>query len=290
MVVKPGSRVHDVAGGCSGPFLLFTKRQYTEQLRDTQGEQLLDMLRSQQHLRLKSLGFSDRNIARSCSVSRNTVRRVIDKATEMDISWPLDFDMTDGALEELLFPSDKSATDRRLPDYNYIRKELLRNGVTKKLLWIEYCEECRQAGEEPLMYSQFCEYIRRDEQKRRATMHIPRKPGEQIEVDWAGDPAHIIAPNTGELTDCWLFVGVMTYSQYTFVEAFMNERTGNWIKANVHMFEFFGGTAPMIVADNCTIAVDHKKSDCGHSHESVVAEEASTSASDAAFTESSCGA
>lgn len=48
MVVKPGSRVHDVAGGCSGPFLLFTKRQYTEQLRDTQGEQLLDMLRSQQ--------------------------------------------------------------------------------------------------------------------------------------------------------------------------------------------------------------------------------------------------
>ena len=106
---------------------------------------------------------------------------MIDKATEMDISWPLDFGMTDGALEELLFPSDKSATDRRLPDYNYIRKELLRNGVTKKLLWIEYCEECRQAGEEPLMYSQFCEYICRDEQKRRATMHIPRKPGEQIE-------------------------------------------------------------------------------------------------------------
>ena len=78
--------------------------------------------------------------------------------------------MTDGALEELLFPSEKSATDRCLPDYSYIRKELLRNGVTKKLLWIEYCEECRQAGEEPLMYSQFCEYIRRDEQKRRATM------------------------------------------------------------------------------------------------------------------------
>ena len=27
-------------------------------------------------LRLKSLGFSERNIARSCSVSRNTVKRV----------------------------------------------------------------------------------------------------------------------------------------------------------------------------------------------------------------------
>ena len=102
-------------------------------------------------LRLKSLGFSDRNIARSCSVSRNTVKRVIDKATEKQVSWPLDFDMTDKVLEELLFPSEKSATDRRLPDYNYIRKELLRNGVTKKLLWVEYCEECRQSGEVPLI-------------------------------------------------------------------------------------------------------------------------------------------
>lgn len=64
----------------------------------------------------------------------NAVRRVIDKVTEMDTSWPLDFSMTNGALEKLLFPSDKSVTDRRLPAYDYIRKELLRNSVTKKLL------------------------------------------------------------------------------------------------------------------------------------------------------------
>ena len=95
------------------------------------------MTKYREIFRLKSLGFSDRNIARSCNVSRNTVRRVIDRADELSISWPLDFGMTDGALEELLFPSEKSATDRRLPNYNYIRKELLRNGVTKKLLWIE---------------------------------------------------------------------------------------------------------------------------------------------------------
>ena len=145
-------------------------------------------------LRLKSLGFSDRNIAHSCAVSRNTVAKVTKKASEINLSWPLDFDMTDSALEELLFPKDKSATKRRMPDFNYIRKELLRNGVNKKLLWVEYCEECRMNREEPLMYSQFCYYIQKDEEKRRATMHIQRKPGEQIEVDWAGDPAHIIDP------------------------------------------------------------------------------------------------
>lgn len=48
----------------------------------------------------------------------------------------------------------KVSTNKRMPDYDYIRKELLRNGVSKKLLWTEYMEDCRANGEEPLMYSQ----------------------------------------------------------------------------------------------------------------------------------------
>ena len=218
------------------------------------------MTRYREILRLNSLGFSERNIALSCGVSRNTVSKVLDRAEELKIKWPLDHDMTDGILDEMFFPKEKSATNKRMPDFDYIRKELLRNGVNKKLLWVEYCEECRNNNDEPLMYSQFCYYIQQNEQKRRATMHIPRKPGEQIEVDWAGDPAHIIDPDTGEVIDAWIFVGVLTYSQYTYVEAFINERTPNWIKAHIHMFEFFGGTTPMLVSDNCTTAVNHEKS------------------------------
>ena len=41
----------------------------------------------------------------------------------------------------------------------------------------------------------------------------------------------------------------------------MNEKTDNWIKAHVQMFDFFGGVTPMLVSDNCTTAVNHKKSD-----------------------------
>ena len=219
------------------------------------------MTKYREILRLKSMGLSERSIAQGCNVSRKTVAEVTKRAEEIHLSWPLDFEMTDHVLEEMMFPKEKSATNKRMPDFEYIRKELLRNGVNKKLLWVEYCEECRMNNDEPLMYSQFCYYIQKNEEKRRATMHIPRKPGEQIEVDWAGDPAHIIDPDTGEITDAWLFVGVLTYSQYAFVMAFINERTDNWIKAHTKMFEFFGGVTPILTPDNCTTAVNHSKSD-----------------------------
>lgn len=83
---------------------------------------------------------------------------------------------------------------------------------------------CRQNGGEPLMYSQFCYHIQQDEQRRCATMHISRKLGEQIEVDWAGDPAYIVDPDTKEVTKAHIFAGVLSYSQYPYVETFISEQ------------------------------------------------------------------
>lgn len=208
-------------------------------------------------LRLKYLGFSERNIARSCPCSRNTVAKVLEKATELKLSWPLADSITDDAMGKMFFPKATAVLQKRLPDVDYIHKELMRNGVTKKLLWTEYLEECRLCSASPLMYSQFCYYIQQNEQQRRATMHINRKPGEQVEVDWVGDPAHIIDPDIGEITDAYLFVGVMTYSQYAYVEAFINEKQRAWIRAHIHMYEFFGGVAKILVPDNCKTAVVH---------------------------------
>jgi len=86
-------------------------------------------------------------------------------------------------------------------------------------------------------------------------MHINRKPGEQAEVDWAGDPAYVIDPDTGEIIEAWLFAGVMTYSQYTYVEAFVNQKQSAWIRAHVNMLEYFGGVPLILVPDNCKTAV-----------------------------------
>ena len=44
------------------------------------------MTKYREILRLKSLGFSERNIAHSCGVSRNTVAKVVKKAAQQPIN------------------------------------------------------------------------------------------------------------------------------------------------------------------------------------------------------------
>ena len=212
-------------------------------------------------LRLSALGFSQQDIAASCNVSKKTVNRVLNKAKELEISWPLDNDQTNAALACTLFPVEskpKTQKNKRMPNFDYIHKELKRHGVNKRLLWMEYVEECKQSSETPLMYSRFCYYIQKDEEKRRASMHINRKPGEQVEVDWAGDPAYIIDPDTGELTKVFVFVGTMSYSQYSYAEAFLDQKTRSWTTAHIHMFEYMGGIPRILVPDNCKTAVIRK--------------------------------
>lgn len=55
-------------------------------------------------LRLKSLGISERDIARSLGVSHNTISRVLKRALELQIQWPLDASATNGFPQKELFP------------------------------------------------------------------------------------------------------------------------------------------------------------------------------------------
>lgn len=150
-------------------------------------------------LRLQCQGISQRCIAESLNCSRNTVAKVLLRAKELSISWPLNPETTDSTLEKVFYPGSVSTTDRRLPNYEYIHKEMAKSGVTLRLLWNEYCEDCSASKELPLMYSRFCFHYQQFSQKTQATMHIPRKPGEKIEVDWAGKNAYIVDNMTGEM-------------------------------------------------------------------------------------------
>jgi len=173
------------------------------------------------------------------------------------LPWPLPSDTTDGDLEALLFPkAPAQSSQHRLPDLEYIHKEMLKAGVTLRLLWVEYCTTCRLAKEQPLMYSQFCYHYQKYAETKRATMHIPRKPGEQTEVDWAGQTTAIVSNETGERIPVFIFVGVLSHSLYAYVEGFLARDQECWIAAHVNMYRFFGGVTRMLVPDNLKTGVE----------------------------------
>ena len=65
----------------------------------------MTMTKYREILRLSGLGLSQQNIADSCNVSKKTVNRVLKRAKELDISWPIDENDTDAVLAEKFFPS-----------------------------------------------------------------------------------------------------------------------------------------------------------------------------------------
>lgn len=75
------------------------------------------MVKYRDILRLHAQNVSQRGIASSCSTSRNTIREVLKRAQEKNISWPFESSWTDHDLQELLFPEKHASSDfRRKPD------------------------------------------------------------------------------------------------------------------------------------------------------------------------------
>ena len=87
-------------------------------------------------LRLGSQNYSQRSIAQAAGCSRNTVEKVLRTASAKGVQWPLENDVSNRDLEELLFPEKyRNASMYTEPDYPYIHQELAKPGVTMALLW-----------------------------------------------------------------------------------------------------------------------------------------------------------
>ena len=123
------------------------------------------MTKYREIIQLRILGFSQHNIMANCGVSQKTVVKVQKRARELNPSQMLDKSMTDTKLQRLMFSKESSVSqNKRMPDYDYIHKEPLRNGVSKKFLWAECMEDRSANSDEPLIYSQFCYHIQQNEQ------------------------------------------------------------------------------------------------------------------------------
>lgn len=214
----------------------------------------LDPMDLKQIIQLHEDGSSNRNIARVLSISRNTVNNYIRlfKASEYSLTDLLNFD---SATLNKLFPGHTTIQNER---YNKLMQFF--EGVNKArkhpgFTFLYHYQQYVAQTEDPYGYTQFMEHFKRKYAIVKGSMKLTHIPGDAIFIDFAGKKLHITDKKTGELIAVEVFVAILPYSQYTYVEACLTQQRKDLICCCVNMLKFFGGVPLSIVSDNLKSAV-----------------------------------
>lgn len=191
-------------------------------------------------------------IAASAGVARSTVQLALTRIEAAGLSWPWPAEIDEEALAARLYPKRSGpAVAPTLPDFDQMRAQLARKGVTRRLLWREY----REQHADGLEYSQFCEHYRRWRQAQQRVLRFEHAPGDKLFVDYAGLTMPIIDQLTGEIHSAQIFVAALGHSGYSFAEATMSQTAADWLGSHVRALAFFGGLPAAIVPDNLKAGV-----------------------------------
>lgn len=208
----------------------------------------LSMKKISEILRLRfELNLSYRKIGRSQNISISTVMEYLYRAKAAGITWPLPEGITEEDLHSKLFSLAKEdKTQRPLPDWEMVCRELRKKAMTLRLLWQEY----RDIHANGLSYSQFCDKYNEYIKKNNPVMRQVHKAGEKTFVDYAGLTIPWIDPITHNIHQAQIFVGALGASQFIFTEATQTQQLPDWIHSHIRMWEYFGGVSEIVVPDN----------------------------------------
>lgn len=209
----------------------------------------MDKLR--QIIRLKLQCYSNRKISQMLNLHRETVRRYISQIQTLGLEYESLLKEEDSVLNGLFEKPrfSKVNTERLLQLQQFfpkMEKELGRVGVDKWNLWSEYIQE-EPAG---YTYSHFCREYKRWKQKQDVSAHFEHKAGDKVFVDYTGKKLFIVDKGTGEIKTVEVFVAILGYSNYIYVEATATQKKEDFIAAMENALHYFGGVPAGIVTDN----------------------------------------
>lgn len=214
----------------------------------------LDPMDLKQIITLHLDRFSNRKIADTLGISRNTVNTYMRlfKGSDYTFKELLSFD---NAGLERLFPShttiDNPRYDELMRYFEGMNKARNHPGFT----FLYHYEEYSQRAKQPYGYTQFLEHYRRKYAKIKGSMKLEHEAGKELFIDYAGKKLHIVDKQTGELIPVEVFVAILPNSQYTYVEACKSQKREDLIGSCENALHFYGGVPKAIVSDNLKSAV-----------------------------------
>ncbi|MFK4936785.1 IS21 family transposase, partial [Lactococcus garvieae] len=138
---------------------------------------------------------------------------------------------------------------------DWIHAELKKKGVTLSLLHKEYEKSAKREGKLAYSYRSFSRKYTYHGRKYQLTMPIKKKPGEVMEVDWAGTTVSLMDRITGQPLKVYVFVANLPFSMMIYAEAVLDMKSENWLNCHIHAYEAFGGVTESLIPDNLKTGV-----------------------------------
>ncbi|ECF2367200.1 transposase [Salmonella enterica subsp. enterica serovar Mountpleasant] len=170
-------------------------------------------------LRLRfEVGLSFRQISQYADVSTGAILKMLKRLEASGLSWHLPEGMTEPRLASLLYPESDSRPGvlEEEPDWDEIHMELRKKGVTRHLLWEDYCQGMPVRA---YSYSQFCCRYQARCQLQNRSMRQQHLAGEKLFIDYCAPTVPVISAETGECRQAQIFVAVLGASNYTWAKA-----------------------------------------------------------------------
>ena len=214
------------------------------------------MSQVKQLLLLYKDGRGRKEIARSLRISKNTVKTYLAKLQSLNLNIDDLLALEDPVLEAKFHAGNPAYKDNERyetlkTELDFYKKELIKTGVTRKLLWEEY----RLANTHGYSYTQFCFHMSQQEIASRRCMVMNHRPGEKLFIDFAGKKMSYVDTASGEIVQCPVFVACLPYSDYCFAMAVKSQSIEEFLFALKCCLDFLGGVPQIIVPDNLKAAV-----------------------------------
>lgn len=215
----------------------------------------ISMSKVRQIIKLYSQGIGKKRIAIRLAVSKNTVKEYIVTFIKLRIHWDELSKLTDFELNKLFHPPTETLLNQRVQQlYDFfplMERNMRRRGMTVAIQYREFKANHPDSYAETSFYG----YYRKWKQKVNPSMHIEHKAGDKMYVDYAGATLPYVDEDTGEIKQAQVFVAILGWSQYAYVEAMRNQTIEEFIEACENALHYFKGVPLAIVPDNLKSAV-----------------------------------
>ena len=208
-----------------------------------------------QIIKLYFQNMGKKKIGERLGMSKNTVKLYIEQFHGFKLTKEELFKLTDFELNKLFHPPKEILLNDRLSQlhsfFPVMAIQLRRRGMTVATQFLEFKAAHPGAYGETSFYFYYNKWCK----KVNPTMHIEHKVGDKMYVDYAGGTLPYVDTDTGEIKNAQVFVAILGWSQYAYVEAMPSQTVEDFIAACENAIHYFKGVPLAIVPDNLKSAV-----------------------------------